>query len=163
MHKYRRVFCLIFYWGCVKYVNLTVVFMWNSTSANQRLGCAYESDSKRDREDYGIWWALTLLWIWANFQNFQTIIWGSSDRSLLLCVGSVITFLVWLLYLKGLLTNFEFKTFFSCTTKETFLWKVYLVITSLTRNNWEKWCSKSVRIIYIWTVLGRTDFEHHFS
>ena len=40
--------------------------------------------------------------------------------------------------------------------------KVYLDKTTRTRNNWEKWCSKLVHVIYTTyiTVLGRTDFKH---
>ena len=64
--------------------------------------------------------------------------------------------------LKGLLTNFEFITFFVSQQKKHFSWKVYLDKPTLTRNNWENCCSKSVRVIYTIyiTVLGRIDFEH---
>ena len=38
--------------------------------------------------------------------------------------------------------------------KKHFLWKVHLDKTTLSRNNWEKWCSKSVRVIIIkWYIF----------
>ena len=57
------------------------------------------------------------------------------------------------------------STLFSSNHREHILegkCRVHLDKTTLTRDNWEKWCSKSVRVIYIIyiTVLGRTDFEH---
>ena len=59
--------------------------------------------------------------------------------------------------LKGLFTNFEYIKIFLCPYKRNIFDK-----TTLTRNNWEKWCSKSVCVLYITyiTVLGRTDFQH---
>ena len=68
------------------------------------------------------------------------------------------------IYIKGIVHQFRiYNIFFVPQRKKHFLWKVHLDKTTLTRNNWEKWCSKSVRsstvkyIIYItWT-----DFENH--
>ena len=55
-----------------------------------------------------------------------------------------------LTWLKGLFTNFECLTFFSWLKEKNIFHKMScLEKTSLTRNNWEKWCSKSVRVIYI--------------
>ena len=65
---------------------------------------------------------------------------------------------------KGIVHQFWINKFvFVSQQKKILLWKVHLDKTALTWNNWEKWCSKSVRVIYIIfiTVLGRTDFEHH--
>ena len=65
-------------------------------------------------------------------------------------------------FLKGFFTNFEYITFFVSQQNKHSLYKVHLDKTTLIRNNLEKWCSTSVRVIYIIyiTVLGRTDFEH---
>ena len=64
--------------------------------------------------------------------------------------------------LKELFNNFEYITFSSCPNERNkFWWKVHLDKTTLTRNKWEKCCSKSVPVIYMIyiTVLDRTDFE----
>ena len=70
------------------------------------------------------------------------------------------------LFLKGLFTNFEYITFFSCPTERNIFYKRFILDkTTLTRNNWEKRLHKVspcyIYIIYI-IVLGRTDFVHPF-
>ena len=65
--------------------------------------------------------------------------------------------------LKGLFTNFEYITFFSCPTKRNIFCKRSISIKPLWLEIIEKKvCTKSVRVIYIIyiIVLGRTDFVH---
>ena len=67
--------------------------------------------------------------------------------------------------LKGLFTNFEYITFFSCPTKRNIFCERSILIKSLWLEIIEKkGCTKSVRVIYIIyiIVLGRTDFVHPF-
>ena len=66
--------------------------------------------------------------------------------------------------LKGTVHQFWiYNIFLVSQQKKHFLYWVHLDKTTLTRSNWEKWCSMSVRVIYIIyiTVFGQTDFEHH--
>jgi len=66
------------------------------------------------------------------------------------CIGN--RYYYWLWYFEGLFTNFEYIPFFSCLNKRNIFCKRSISIldkTTLTRNNWEKWCSKSVRGIYV--------------
>ena len=65
--------------------------------------------------------------------------------------------------LKGLFTNFEYITFFSCPTERNIFYKRFISIKPLWLEIIEKkGCTKSVRVIYMIyiTVLGRTDFVH---
>ena len=67
--------------------------------------------------------------------------------------------------LKGLFTNFEYITFFSCPTERNIFYKRFISIKPLWLEIIEKkGCTKSVRVIYIIyiIVLGRTDFVHPF-
>ena len=58
---------------------------------------------------------------------------------------------------KGIVHQFWiYNIFFVPQRKKHFLWKVHLDKTTLTRNNWEKWCSKSVRVIYIYNIYNST-------
>ena len=66
-------------------------------------------------------------------------------------------------YLKGLFTNFEYITFFSCPTERNIFYERFISIKPLWLEIIEKkGCTKSVRVIYMIyiTVLGRTDFVH---
>ena len=68
-------------------------------------------------------------------------------------------------YLKGLFTNFEYITFFSCPTKRNIFCNRFISIKPLWLEIIEKkGCTKSVRVIYIIyiIVLGWTDFVHPF-
>ena len=61
--------------------------------------------------------------------------------------------------LKGIVHRFWMNNIFIVPQREKhFSWKVHLDKTTLTQNNREKWCSRSVCVIYI-TVIGQTDFE----
>ena len=67
------------------------------------------------------------------------------------------------LCLKGLFTNFEYITFFSCPTERNIFYKRFISIKPLWLEIIEKkGCTKSVRVIYIIyiIVLGRIDFDH---
>ena len=70
-------------------------------------------------------------------------------------------------YLKGIVHQFwKYITFFRATTKETFLWKVHLDKTALTRNNWENRMLKvsPTEYCYIYIIyITWTAFEHLFS
>ena len=82
-----------------------------------------------------------------------------------LIIDFVCIFMLWKL-LKGLFTNFEYITFFSCPNKRNIFCKRSISIKQLWLKIIEKiGCSKSVRpstVIYI-IYITRTDFEHHFS
>ena len=62
--------------------------------------------------------------------------------------------------LKGLFTNVEYITFFSCLNKINIFYERSISMkTALTRNIWEKWCSKSVRVKYIYDIYNSTRSE----
>ena len=67
--------------------------------------------------------------------------------------------------LKGLFTNFEYITFFSCPTERNIFYKRFISIKPLWLEIIEKrGCTKSVRpstVIYI-IYITRTDFVHPF-
>ena len=52
-------------------------------------------------------------------------------------------------FFKGIVNQFWIYNTFSVTQqKKHIIKKVHLDETTLTRNSWEKWCSKSARVIY---------------
>ena len=67
---------------------------------------------------------------------------------------------------KGIVHQFWiYKVFFVSQQKKWFLWKVHLDKTTLTRNNWEKWCSKYCYVYYIYNTdwLWAPYFLNYFN
>ena len=61
------------------------------------------------------------------------------------------------------IVQFWIYNIFHVLTKETFLWKIHLDNTTPTRNNWGKWWSKSIRVIYMSDWLWVSHFLDYFE